>query len=157
MNVITLTVILGSMRLTMNDGMPTITNKMNKMKPWLRRLFHPLCKGMDQIASVRKVFRPPTRKKSTRHPIMNPMNKPIAINTTKRTAQTRPRTRKRAENKIPWRKYLSGVFHRGSVSVSISVFLHLTFPLVMDKFITFAVKWWKQFRFFVHLFNPKVS
>lgn len=108
---------LGAIEFIIIAGISTMINAINKTNPWPKRLVHLVLIGIDHIRFVKKLLRPPMKKKSTMSPIINPKIHPIDTSSIKIRAHTKTNTRNITENASPCKKYFNGLFHQGSSSI----------------------------------------
>ena len=107
----------GAIGLITIAGIFTMIKAINKTNPWPKRLVHLVLIGIDHIKSVKKLLRPPMKKKRTMNPIINPISNPANTSIAIIKAHTKISTRNIKENARPCKKYLNGVFHQGSSSI----------------------------------------
>jgi len=105
MNNAIVVLVLGTKEAVNTAGMCTMISKINNRNPWPKRLFHAVLIGIDHMRSVKKLFRPPKKKKSTMNPNINPINDPMTISNAKIRAHMKTKTMNIMENANPWMKY----------------------------------------------------
>ena len=97
-------------------GMCTMISRINNRNPWPRRLFQAVLTGIDHMRFVKKLFRPPKKKKSTMNPNMNPMNDPMTRRNAKIRTHMKAKTMNIMENANPWMKYFGIVLRTDPLS-----------------------------------------